>query len=70
MPAAEGLAPSLQRLAVQWLSGGDITLVLQQRAEAIDGDECARMAIAEGLAQPLQPLAVQRLSGGEVALGL
>ena len=36
---AEGLAPRLQRLAVQRLGGGVVALLIQQQAEA-DGDEC------------------------------
>eukprot|EP00964_Phaeocystis_antarctica_P111502 scaffold75857_cov64-Phaeocystis_antarctica.AAC.2 len=70
MPTAGGLALHRQRLTVQWLSGGEVALGVQQRAEAADGGERARMPIAEGLARRLQRLAVQRLSCGEVALGL
>eukprot|EP00964_Phaeocystis_antarctica_P031156 scaffold17633_cov65-Phaeocystis_antarctica.AAC.2 len=70
MPIAKGFASHLQRLAAQQLSGGEVALFLQQRAEVADGAERVRMPIAEGLAQHLQRLTVQRLSGGEVALGL
>ena len=57
MPAAEGLALPLQRLAQQRLGGGDIALDLQQCAEIADGDERVWMPIAEGLALHLQRLA-------------
>eukprot|EP00964_Phaeocystis_antarctica_P103717 scaffold68969_cov64-Phaeocystis_antarctica.AAC.1 len=70
MVIAKGLARPLQRLAAQWLSGGEIALVLQQRAEVADGMERVRMSAAEGLTRHLQRLPEQRLSGGEVALGL
>eukprot|EP00964_Phaeocystis_antarctica_P068328 scaffold41385_cov69-Phaeocystis_antarctica.AAC.1 len=71
MPIAEGLAPRLQRLAVQRLSGGEVAaLGVQQRAEESNGVERVRMPVAEGLALHLQRLADQRLSGGEVALGV
>eukprot|EP00964_Phaeocystis_antarctica_P100178 scaffold65863_cov66-Phaeocystis_antarctica.AAC.6 len=70
MPIAEGLALHLQRLAVQRLSGGEVTLGVQQHAEAADGAERTRMPIAEGLALHLQRLAAQRLSGSQVALSI
>eukprot|EP00964_Phaeocystis_antarctica_P162582 scaffold137100_cov102-Phaeocystis_antarctica.AAC.1 len=70
MPDAEGLSFHLQRLAEQRLSGGEVTLGAQQRAEVADRAERVRVPIAEGLARHLQHLAVKRLSGGEVALGL
>eukprot|EP00964_Phaeocystis_antarctica_P106953 scaffold71729_cov61-Phaeocystis_antarctica.AAC.1 len=70
MPVAEGLAPPLQRLAEERLSGGEVTLVLQQQTEVVDGGERARMPIAERLASHLQRLAAQRLSGSEVVLGV
>ena len=57
MPIAVGLTPPLQRLAVQWLSGGEVALGLQQHAEVADGGERVRMPIAEGLALYLQRLA-------------
>ena len=53
MAIAKGLAPSLQRLAQQRLGGGVVALVVQQRAEAVDGDERFLMPITEGLAPPL-----------------
>ena len=43
--------------AAQQLSGGEVTLGLQQRAEVVDGGERARMPVAEGLAHSLQRLA-------------
>jgi hypothetical protein len=70
VPIAEGLALHLQRLAEQQLRGGEVTLVLQQQAEVVDGVERVRMPVAEGLALHLQRLAAQRLRGGEVALGI
>eukprot|EP00964_Phaeocystis_antarctica_P076637 scaffold47396_cov67-Phaeocystis_antarctica.AAC.2 len=68
MPIAEVLALHLQRLTVQGLSGSEVALFFQQRAELVDGVERTRMAVAERLALRLQHLAVQRLSGGEVVL--
>eukprot|EP00964_Phaeocystis_antarctica_P146416 scaffold112667_cov73-Phaeocystis_antarctica.AAC.4 len=70
MPTTRRSALPLERFTQQRLSGGEVALDLQQRAEVVDGSERARMPVAEGLAQPLQRLAAQRLSGGEVALGL
>eukprot|EP00964_Phaeocystis_antarctica_P088469 scaffold56307_cov63-Phaeocystis_antarctica.AAC.3 len=70
MPTAERLAPPLQRLAEQRLSGGEVALVQHQRAEVVDGDESVQMPIAERLACHLQRLAEQRLSGGEIALAV
>jgi len=54
------------RLAIQRLSGLKFAFGLQERAEAVDGDECGRMPTAEGLAPHLQRLAKQRLRGDEV----
>ena len=68
MARAKGLAPPLQRLAVQRLRGGEVTLGLQQHAEVADGVERVRMPTAEGLAPHLQRLAKQRL--GPVVLAL
>eukprot|EP00964_Phaeocystis_antarctica_P133223 scaffold97438_cov63-Phaeocystis_antarctica.AAC.3 len=70
MPVAVRLALHHQGLAVQRLSSGEVTLVLQQEAEVADRGERARMPVAEGLAVHLQRLAEQRLSSGEVALDL
>ena len=39
MPIAKGLALPHQRLAQQRLSGGEVALVLQERAEVVDGDD-------------------------------
>eukprot|EP00964_Phaeocystis_antarctica_P115875 scaffold79864_cov67-Phaeocystis_antarctica.AAC.2 len=52
------------------LCGGEVTLVLQQKAEVIDGEERVRVPTAERFALHLQRLAEQRLSGGEVTLGV
>eukprot|EP00964_Phaeocystis_antarctica_P063787 scaffold38314_cov61-Phaeocystis_antarctica.AAC.2 len=65
---AERIAPPFQRLAQQWLSGGEVALGNKQRAEVHGGGERLRMAIAECRTPPLQHLAQQRLSGGEIAL--
>eukprot|EP00964_Phaeocystis_antarctica_P024648 scaffold13819_cov73-Phaeocystis_antarctica.AAC.2 len=70
MPIAEGLTLPLQRLAAQRLSGGEVALVLQQRAECADGDERVRMPITEDFALHLQRLAAQRHSGSELTHGL
>ena len=68
MPTTQRSALPLERFAQQRLSGGEVALDLQQRAEVADGLERIQMSIAEGLALHLQLLAQQRLSGGEVAL--
>ena len=68
MPIAKRLARDIQRLAEQRLSGGQVTLGLQQHADVDDAVDCGRVLIAERLAARLQRLAEQRLSGGEVAL--
>eukprot|EP00964_Phaeocystis_antarctica_P070050 scaffold42617_cov57-Phaeocystis_antarctica.AAC.3 len=67
MPAAEGLAPRIQQLAIQRLGCLKVALGLQQPAEVADGHERVRMPIAERFAPHLQRLAAQKLSGGEVA---
>eukprot|EP00964_Phaeocystis_antarctica_P031263 scaffold17691_cov72-Phaeocystis_antarctica.AAC.2 len=50
------------------LCGGEVAVVLQQRAEVDDGGERVRMPTAEGLALHLQRLAAQRFSSGVVTL--
>ena len=47
VPIAEAHAQPLQRLAKQRLSGGEVTLGLQQHAEVADGGERARICSSE-----------------------
>ena len=73
MPAAQSLAPCLQRFAQQRLGGGEVAPDRQQhQAEVVHvvASVCGTMPIAERLALPLQRLAKQRLGGGEVVLGV
>ena len=69
MPITDGLAPHLQRVAYERLSGAEVALIHQKQAqEAVHGVERVWVPITQRLVRHLERLAQQRLSIGKVAL--